>query len=81
MSTTQTICSIHEKIIKNIDCSVYTCCVFLDLPKAFGTVNYPILLHKMEYNFGVRELPLQLFKSYLSNRYYYTKIKTINLYC
>ena len=74
MSTTQTICNIHEKIIRNIDCSLYTCSVFLDLTKAFVTVNYTILLHKMEHNFGVCGLPLQLFKSYLSNRYQYTKI-------
>ena len=73
MSATQTICNIHAKIIKNINCSQYTCCVFLDLTKAFNTVNHAILLHKMEHNFGIRRLPLQLFKSYLSNRYQYTK--------
>ena len=74
MSTKQITCSIYERIIKNIDCSLYTCCVFLDLTKAFNTVNHAILLHKMEHNFGVCGLPLQLFKSYLSNRYQYTKI-------
>ena len=74
MSTTQTICNIHKKIIKNIYCSLCTCCVFLDLTKAFDTVNHAILLHKMEQNFGVRGLPLQLFKSYLSNRHQYIKI-------
>ena len=63
-STTQTICGIHEKILKNIDCSLYTCSVFLDLTKAFDNVNHAILLHKMEHNFEIRGLPLQLFESY-----------------
>ena len=74
MSTTQTICNMHEKIIKNIDYSLYTCCVFLDLTKAFDTVNHAILLHKVEHNFGVRGSSRQLLKSYLSNRYQHTKI-------
>ena len=74
MSTTQTICNIQKKIIKNIDCSLCTCCVFLDLTKTFDYANHAILLHKMEHNFGVRGLLLQLLKSYLSNRYQYTVI-------
>ena len=74
ISTTKTQCRIHEKMIKNIDCSLYICCVFLDLTKAFDTVNHAILLHKIEPNFGICGLPLQQFKSYLSNRHQYTKI-------
>ena len=62
MPTTQIIGGVYERIIKNIDCSQYTCCVFLNLTKAFNTVNHAILLYNMEYNFGVRELPLQIFK-------------------
>ena len=69
MSTTQTICNIHEKIIKNLNFSQYTWCVFLDSTKGLDTVNHVILLHKMEHNFGVHRLALQLFKSYLSNGY------------
>ena len=38
MSTTQTICNMHERTIKNIDCSLYTCFVFLDMAKTFDTV-------------------------------------------
>ena len=59
---------------ENIDCTLYSCCAFLDLAKAFVTVNHAILLHKMKHNFVVRGLPLQLFKSYPSNRYQCTKI-------
>ena len=74
MSTTQTICSIYERMTNNMNCSLYTCCVFLDLTKAFDTVTHALLLHKMEHNFRVCGLPLQLLKSYLSNRYQYAKI-------
>ena len=41
--------------------------MFLDLKKAFDTVNCQILLAKLEKH-GIRGLPLQLLKSYLNNR-------------
>ena len=44
-----------------------TCAIFLDLKKAFDTVNRCSLLKKLE-KYGIRGLPLQLLKSYLSNR-------------
>lgn len=41
--------------------------IFLDVQKAFDSVNHAKLINKMEM-FGIRGLALQLFKSYLSNR-------------
>ena len=34
------ISTIHDKLIKNIDNGLYTCCIFLELSKAFDTVNH-----------------------------------------
>ena len=43
--------------------------------KAFVTVNYDILLDKLYRNFGIRGKPLDLFNSYLKNRYQYTNVR------
>ena len=41
--------------------------IFLDLPKAFNTVNHNILLEKLK-KYGIRSENLKWFRSYLSNR-------------
>ena len=57
-STTMAISNIHDKLVKSIDQNLYSCCVFVDLSKAFDTVDHEILLKKM-YHFLVFEVKLK----------------------
>jgi hypothetical protein len=63
-STTYALLSIVYKINEAIDHHDYACGVFLDLSKAFDTVNHDILIKKLEF-YGLAD---KWFSSYLSNR-------------
>ena len=49
----------------------------MDLSKAFDTVNHAIFLEKLDRLFGIRGKGLDILKSYLFNRYQFTKIGNI----
>ena len=66
-STTFALIQITEKIKESIDNKKFGCGIFIDLRKAFDTVNHEILLKKLEH-YGIRGTALDWFKSYLFNR-------------
>ena len=73
-STVHAIGIIHDKLIQNLYNNLYNCCIFLDLSKAFDTVDHNILISKLDYYFGILGTALDLMKSYLPKRYQYVKI-------
>ena len=73
-STDHVLIDIPEKIKSVLDQNMFACGIFIDLQKAFDTVNYNILLHKLDH-YGIMGLPNKLFQSFLSGRSQYTSIK------
>ena len=51
--------------------------VFIDLKKAFDTVDHDILCKKLEY-YGIQERQLAWFKSYLANRKQFSRVNGID---
>ena len=66
-STTHALIDIVEKIRDNLDNKTFSCGVFIDLEKAFDTVNHKILLKKLHF-YGIEGISNNWFTSYLSNR-------------
>ena len=59
--------SLTDAIRNTLDNKRFGCGIFMDLQKAFDTVNHNILLSKLEY-YGIRGCTLQWFRSYLADR-------------
>jgi len=70
-STALALIEVMDNIYKKLDEQHFVLGIFLDLQKAFDTVNHEILLHKL-YNYGIRGIAHDWFRSYLSNRLQFT---------
>jgi len=66
-STATTLLDTSDYILKNMDEGKATGAIFLDLKKAFDTINHSLLIQKLK-NCGVSGSCLKWFISYLSNR-------------
>ena len=66
-STNHSLLSIVESIRDNLDDKTFSCGVFVDLQKAFDTVNHTILLKKLAH-YGIRGKSNEWFASYFSGR-------------
>ena len=69
-----------DKISNALEDGEYSLGIFLDFSKAFDTVNHDILFTKLEY-LGIRDVTLQWFKSYLSDREQYVVYNDSNSSC
>ena len=69
--------SLTECIKNTLDNKHFGCGIFIDLQRAFDTVNHQILLKKLEY-YGIRGTSLSWFSSYLSNRSQYVSVNDHN---
>ena len=72
-STSHTLISITEAIQNSIDTGKFACGVFIDLQKAFDTVNHDILLTKLSH-YGIRGTTNKWFQSYLKIRKQFVSI-------
>jgi hypothetical protein len=73
LSTSMALLDLVDKLTNSIENNEYTIGIFIDLAKAFDTVNHKILLDKL-YHYGIRGIPHSWFKSYLANRYQYVQL-------
>ena len=68
--------SVHT-IRKSYNENRHTLEIFIDLSKAFDTIDHSTLLYKL-YNYGIRGVAYDLLKDYLSNRYQYVSIDGVH---
>ena len=67
LSTENAIRSFCEFIYDALNRKNFTISIFVDLQKAYETINRDILLNKLKY-YGIRGIPLALFTDYLATR-------------
>ena len=69
-STDYAIIQLCDKIIESLANKEHIIGIFMDLSKAFDTIDHKILIHKLK-QYGIRGSTLSWFENYLSNREQY----------
>ena len=72
-STTQALTELTDSLKESVDKGKYSCGIFIDLTKAFDTVNHSILIDKLK-KYGVSGIANNLLNSYLDNRTQYVEV-------
>ena len=72
-STEHAIAQLADKIHESFEKDTYTLGLFIDLSKAFDTINHAILFKKLE-NYGIKGKNFSWFRSYLTNKKQYIQI-------
>ena len=75
LSTELAILDLVQYINSNIEAKLFTIGIFIDLQKAFDSLDHRILIMKLE-NYGIRGIALQWFSSYLSERDHFVSIES-----
>ena len=73
LSTAKALAHFTVNILQNMDAGSFVGAVFLDLSKAFDTVDHHLLLRKLT-NIGLTSSTTQWFRSYLTNRSQITSV-------
>ena len=84
-STYMAVIDFINAVTKAIDQNMNTVGIFMDLSKAFDTIDHDILLSKL-YHYGFRGISQEWFSSYLSNRKQFVSYNTgmsqcVNIRC
>ena len=72
-STELGVLELIDRITQHLDKGTTPINVYLDLSKAFDTLDHNILLHKLKY-YGIEGTALRLFESYLNERQQYVDL-------
>ena len=73
--STETALRVLNDLLTASDSGSVSILTLLDLSAAFDTIDYNILLTRLESTFGIRDLALSFFRSYLQDR---TQVVTVN---
>ena len=76
-STMHAVTELLSSVLNGFEDKKFAIGLFLDLSKAFDTIDHGILVQKLQY-YGVCGLPLLWFKNYLSNRRQYVSYSETN---